>query len=100
MNQDKKTIAIEANPTTACVAFGLAMGTLPQFFQKMEAESDGMVSFPKEKQQEIFDVLHHAFRQANIVAGTREKILKDKKFMAEMEEMLGEIDWEEETEAV
>ena len=95
MTHDKKTIAIEANPTTACVAFGLAMGLLPQFFQKMEADTNGLASFPIAKQKEIIDVLHSAFRQANIVAETREAMLKDKKFMAEMEEIIGEIELEE-----
>lgn len=95
MIQDKKTIAFEANPTTASIAFGLAMGLIPQMFQHMEESSNGVLTFPKEKQEEIFEVLQTAFRQANIVAGTREAMLKDKKFMAEMEEIFGEINLDE-----
>lgn len=95
MTKDKKTIAIEANPTTACVAFGLAMGLLPQFFEKMEADTNGLAVFPEDKKKELIDVITAAFREANIVAGTKEAMLKDKEFMAEMEEMFGEIDLEE-----
>ena len=95
MTKDKKTIAIEANPTTACVAFGLAMGLLPQFFENMEADTNGLAAFPEDKKKELIDVITAAFREANIVAGTKEAMLKDKEFMAEMEEMFGEIDLEE-----
>lgn len=46
MIQDKKTIAFEANPTTASIAFGLAMGLIPQMFQHMEESSNGVLKFP------------------------------------------------------
>ena len=92
MIQDKKTIAFEANPTTASVAFGLALGFMPRMFQELERPG---LAMQEEKKEEIKSILLIAFRTSNVVAGTREAMLKDKKFMAEMEKMFGKIDFEE-----
>ena len=93
MTQDKKTIAFDANPETACVALGLAMGFMPRALYELERDMDSRI--PEEKKAEIMDIIITAFRQANVVAGTHEKMIKDKKFMAEMEEIFGELDLDE-----
>ena len=90
MIQDKTTIAFEANPTIASVAFGLALGYMPKMFKELESASNEGFAVTPEKQEEIMAVLEAAFQKANEVVGTKEGIRKDPEFMAQVEELFGE----------